>query len=188
LARLAAGLVGLTALSGCADTAPPQTAPTPTSAVPLPVGAAAAQPQAAPAAAAPAPASPGPAAGQDSAQPRPILGRTTQDIRDAQAEQAKGAQEVQPKVTGQDPITIAGSAYVSILGRTAVLQIKQAVDLYHAEKGRYPKDFPEFKKEIIDANGIRLPQLPAYQGYGYDADKHELVILEYPDKKAALLK
>jgi hypothetical protein len=33
---------------------------------------------------------------------------------------------------------------------------------------------------------IRLPQLPYYQEYSYDSQKHELVVLEYPARKAAV--
>jgi len=120
------------------------------------------------------------------AQPRRIIGKTTQDIRDAQKEEAKGAKKIQPKITGQDPITVTGSAYSVIVGRAEQLQIKHSIDIYYNLNGRYPKDTQEFMKEIIHANRIRLAQLPFYQEYGYDAEKHELVILEYPDKKAQL--
>ncbi len=110
----------------------------------------------------------------------PILGKKTDDVRDAQQEIAAGAQKVEPRVTGKDPITITGSAYAAIVGRTEQLRIKQAIDIFKATNDRYPRDYDEFKKEILDANGIRLTQLPYYQKYGYDAEKHELIILEYP--------
>jgi hypothetical protein len=139
---------------------------------PAPAGAAAEQQAAAP-------------ADQGPAKPRPILGKKTDDIRDAQKEEAKGARRVQPRVTGSDPITISGSAYTSIVGRTEVLRIKHTLDAYHAETGRYPKDRDEFMREIIKKSGVRLAQLPYYQEYGYDPVKHELVILEYPDRKQA---
>jgi hypothetical protein len=112
-----------------------------------------------------------------------IIGKTTQEIRDAQTEESAGAQRVRPRVTGNDPITISGSAYVSIIGQAAQLQIKHAVDVFHALNGRYPKDTAEFMQEVIKANGIRLPQLPSYQEYAYDAAEHSLVIVEYPDRK-----
>jgi hypothetical protein len=109
-----------------------------------------------------------------------ILGKKTDDVRDAQQEIAAGAQKVEPRVTGKDPITVTGSAYAAIVGRTEQLRIKQAIDIFKATNDRYPRDYDEFKKEILDANGIRLTQLPYYQKYGYDAEKHELIILEYP--------
>ena len=73
-----------------------------------------------------------------------------------------------------------------IVGKAEQLQIKHTLDLFYNLNLRYPKDLQEFMKEIVKANGIRLAQLPFYQEYGYDAVKHELVILEYPDKKALL--
>jgi hypothetical protein len=117
------------------------------------------------------------------AKPRRILGKKTGDIREAQKEEAKGAQRVQPRVAGKDPITISGSAYVSIVGRTEILRIKHTLDLYHAEHGRFPRDYQEFMREIINKSGIRLSQLPYYQEYAYDPVKHELIIREYPDRK-----
>ncbi|WP_197446586.1 hypothetical protein [Tautonia plasticadhaerens] len=84
------------------------------------------------------------------------------------------------------PITYAGNAYVSIVGQAAVLQIQHALNLYNALNDRYPADTEEFMTEIIDANQIALPQLPGYQEYAYKADTHELVVLEFPDRKEAL--
>jgi hypothetical protein len=149
---------------------------------------------AAPAAAAPAPPPPPPGHaaaapnappggamdGAPAARSRSILGRTTQEVRDAPTEEAAGAQRIEkPEITGQDYITVTGQAYSVILGRSAILSIQHAVDLFNAENGRYPKDYDEFKREIIAKNRIQLPLLPAHQKYGYDAQEHKLVILEY---------
>jgi len=117
----------------------------------------------------------------------PIFKRTTQEIREAKKEIAKGARKVQPRIEASGPITLYGSAYTHIISRVTQLNIKHAIDLFQAEHGRYPKDFDEFYNKIIKANHIRLPQLPPYQKYGYDADKHELIILEYPNVKAKVL-
>ena len=123
----------------------------------------------------------------ETAKPRKVIGKTTQDVRDAEKEESKGAKRVQPRITGQDPISISGSAYAAMVGRIEQLQIEDALNKFKALNDRFPKNFAEFKREIIDANRIRLAQLPAYQEYGYDAVNHKLVILEYPDKKAQLL-
>ena len=56
--------------------------------------------------------------------------------------------------------------------------------LYKAEHDRYPKDFEEFKTDILQANNIALPLLPSYQKYGYDEKEHKLIILEYPELKS----
>jgi hypothetical protein len=126
-----------------------------------------------------APAQPAPAP----VQPRPILGKRTQDIRDVEAEKKAGGQVVQPRITAKDPITLQGNAYVSIIGQAATLSIKQAVDLYQATNGEYPKTKDEFMSQVIKANNIALPTLPYYQEYGYDVPTHSLVIIEYPDRK-----
>ena len=114
-----------------------------------------------------------------------IVGKRTQDIRNANVEvQQKGARAVTPRITAKDPITLSGNAYVTAIGQTSILNIKHALDLYQASNDRFPADYAEFKKEIIDANNIALPKLPYYQEYGYDEKGHKLVILEYPDRKS----
>ena len=82
------------------------------------------------------------------------------------------------RITARDPITLPGNAYVTIIGRTSILNIQHAIDLYQAENGRYPKDYDEFMTEIIKANNIALPKLPHYQKYGYDEKEHKLIILQ----------
>ena len=120
-------------------------------------------------------------------QPREIIGKTTQDIRAAEPEiKQEGAQVASTKITAKDPITLSGNAYVSIIGQASILQIQHTLDLYHAQNERYPKDVQEFMDEVIKPNGIRLPQLPAYQEYGYDAENHKLVVLEYPERREEL--
>lgn len=167
LRRALALSVALIALAGCDDTPAPGTPG---------VGAASASK--------PEPAPP-PAA--DIGKPREILGRRTTDIRDAQKEmKAAGAIEAPKRPVAKDPITLAGNVYVSAIGQTSINNIKHAMDLYHAENdGKYPKDYPEFMEQIIRKNNIALPTLPYYQEYAYDAPNHKLIILEYPDKKAA---
>jgi hypothetical protein len=114
----------------------------------------------------------------------PIIGQRTQEIRNATAELRQGKARVgSTRIVAKDPITLQGNAYVSIIGRAAVLSIQHALDLYHATNDRYPKDYDEFMSEIIQANGIALPKLPLYQKYGYDEKEHKLIILEYPDLK-----
>ena len=116
----------------------------------------------------------------------PITRLTTQEVLEAKKELAKGARKVQPGIQASEPITLAGSAYVHIISKATQLQIKHCLELFRAEHDRYPKDFEEFYEKVIKANGLRLPKLPEYQKYGYDAEKHELIILEYPDKKAQM--
>jgi hypothetical protein len=117
-------------------------------------------------------------------QPEFIVGKRTQEIKNAAPELKKGeARVATTAITAKDPITLQGNAYVTIIGRTSILQIEHAINLYHAANDRYPKDYDEFMNEIIKANNIALPQLPYYQKYGYDEKEHKLVILEYPELK-----
>lgn len=117
---------------------------------------------------------------------RPILNERTQDIRETKAEVKKGAVVAPPRVVAKDPYTLAGNVYVSAIGQTAIGNIKHTVDLYHAETGEFPKSHAEFMEQIIKKNNIALPVLPSYQEYSYDVNTHQLNIIEYPDKKAAL--
>jgi hypothetical protein len=115
-----------------------------------------------------------------------IVGQTTTAIKDAAPEIQSGKAYVSSgKITAKDPITVTGNAYVSIVGRTSVFKIQQALDLYYTENQRYPADLAEFMDQIIKPNNISLPRLPDYQEYAYDAPNHRLVVLEYPDRKAA---
>jgi hypothetical protein len=114
----------------------------------------------------------------------PILGQHTQKIVNAEAALQKGdAKVASTKIVAKDPFTLAGNAYVSIIGRASQLQIEHALNLFHGANDRYPKDLDEFMTEIIKANGISLPKLPLHQDYGYDEKEHKLIIIEYPDRK-----
>ncbi|MFI5454736.1 MAG: hypothetical protein ACHRXM_04735 [Isosphaerales bacterium] len=117
-------------------------------------------------------------------EPQSIINRRTQEVRKAATELQKGGAKVATtKITAKDYITLQGNAYVTIIGRASQLKIQHAMDLYHAENDRYPKDLDEFMTVIIKANGIALPVLPPYQEYGYDEKEHKLIILEYPARK-----
>jgi hypothetical protein len=110
----------------------------------------------------------------------PIIGRRTTEVRNATDELKKdGAQIASTKIVKKDYIPLLGNAYVSIIGQTSILKIQQAIDIYRADKDRFPKDYDEFMTEIIKANNIALPVLPPHQKYGYDESEHKLIILEY---------
>ena len=114
-----------------------------------------------------------------------IVGKRTQDIGklDRAAELKKGGRVSTTAITARDPITLSGNAYVSMIGKTSILQIEHAMNLYKAANDRYPKDYDEFMSEVIKANNIALPRLPHYQKYAYDENEHKLVVMEYPELK-----
>lgn len=123
---------------------------------------------------------------------RETIGKYTQDVRPSAPELEKGgAWEAPRQITAKDPITMSGNAYVVAVNQVAAGSVKHTLDLYQAEHGEYPKNFREFMDEIIKPNqpdGLRLPQLPYYQEYGYDEVNHKLIVLEYPDRKAQFQK
>jgi hypothetical protein len=118
-----------------------------------------------------------------------IVGRRTQDIGKLDREELvkKGGVIASQKITAKDPITLQGNAYVTMIGKTSILQIEHAMNLYKATNDRYPANYDEFMNEIIKANNIALPKLPFYQEYRYDEKEHRLLVIEYPDKKAGPL-
>jgi hypothetical protein len=84
---------------------------------------------------------------------------------------------------------LPGNATVATTGKISMQQVDYAIELYNASNGAYPKDYQEFMDGVIkpgQPDGLQLPQLPAYQGYGYDAKNHKLIVLEYPERKEEL--
>jgi hypothetical protein len=56
------------------------------------------------------------------------------------------------------------------------IQIPHALNLYKALHGDFPKTQEEFMKEIVKANQLDLPELPAGNRYVYDPEKGELLV------------
>jgi len=106
-----------------------------------------------------------------------IFGKTTQDIGeydpDGDAEIAD--LQVDPN---SSPLGAAAGAYKFAAGRTSELKIQQALQLYNALHGNYPKDHAEFMEGIVKANNIQLPVLPGKRRYQYDVKNHKLVVVE----------
>jgi hypothetical protein len=55
-------------------------------------------------------------------------------------------------------------------------QIKQAIDLYKATNGNAPRSHEEFMEQVVQANGIALPELPPGERYLYDPAREELMV------------
>jgi hypothetical protein len=105
-----------------------------------------------------------------------IFGKTTQDIRQFDANKQNQVVSDQ-KIHATDPITGPLSAYGPMMERISSIEITSALNLFHAENDRYPKDLDEFMEKIVKANNIRLPVLPYKGRYEYDVEKHELMIV-----------
>ena len=97
-----------------------------------------------------------------------IINKVTQDIGEAKpgAEQA----DLQAKS--------AAGAYGYAVSETSKLQIKQAVELYRAANGSYPKDYEDYRRIGVNHNGLQLPVLPGGRQYQYDVENHELIVVE----------
>jgi hypothetical protein len=121
-------------------------------------------------------------------QTRETIGKWTQEIRNLKTELAKGGQTTDGKVHASDYITLQGDVYRTEVAKIAQMKVKMELDTYEALNGEKPKTYEEFMDVIIKKgkpDGIMLPMLPYYQEYGYDPDKKELVVIEYPAKKKA---
>ena len=117
-----------------------------------------------------------PVAKENKKKPEPIFGKKNQEI----AEADPNAQ--QADLSAKGPIPSLG-AYGFAISQISKIKIKQALEMYKAVHGDYPKDYETFMKDIIKANAIELPVLPGGRQYQYDVDKHELIVVEKEDAK-----
>ena len=56
------------------------------------------------------------------------------------------------------------------------IQIPHDVGLFKAEHDRYPKDWAEFKRAILEPANIQLPELPEGERYVFDPKEGELMV------------
>lgn len=119
-------------------------------------------------------------------QMRETLNKWTQEVRNLKPELAQGGQVTDGTIHAQDYITIQADAYRTEVAQIAKMKVKMDMDQYEALNGKKPETYEEFMDQIIKKgkpDGIMLPMLPYYQEYGYDPDKKELVVIEYPARK-----
>ena len=105
---------------------------------------------------------------------KPLRPKTTYDIGEFKGD----SEVVQPDVEVSNPLTAPLEAYEPMKQKLAALNIDQAVNLFHATEGRYPKDHDEFMQRVIKANRIRLPEPAHGLRYEYDVDAHKLVVVQ----------
>ena len=84
---------------------------------------------------------------------------------------------VENKITGNDPLSVAASAYVTQRGRVAMLNLQNSMKMFKAMNGK-PPTFKEFEKMMKDHN-VELNVLPPKRLYGYDPKTGGIVILEH---------
>ena len=122
-------------------------------------------------------------------QTRETLHKTTQEVRNLKPELSKGGQTTDGKIHSTDYLGVQADAYRTSVANIAKMKVKMDMDMYEALNGEKIKTYDEFMEHIIKKgkpDGIQLPMLPYYQEYGYDPDKQELVVIEYPAKKKAM--
>lgn len=68
-----------------------------------------------------------------------------------------------------------------IADRLTFTAIDHAMNLYKATNGHLPKSHDEFMRDIIQANNLKLPDLPAGDEYFYDPERGELMV-RHPQK------
>jgi hypothetical protein len=107
--------------------------------------------------------------------PNSIIGRKADKLENFDP---KAKQEVSDsKVRADDPILAPLQAYGPMVEQISKIQIQQAVDLFNASEGHYPKDYEEFMTRVVKPNNIKLALLPAGWKYAYDVPNHELKII-----------
>jgi hypothetical protein len=122
-------------------------------------------------------------------QARDTLGKTTQEVRNLKPELASGGKVTDGKTHATEYLALQADVYRTTVSNIAKMRVQHDMDIYEAINGEKPKTYEEFMEQIIKkgkADGIQLPMLPYYQEYGYDPDKKELVVIEYPEKKKAM--
>jgi hypothetical protein len=115
--------------------------------------------------------------------PSSIIGKTTAKVVDKKAEMAKNPNlvVVENKISGNDPITVAASAYISMSSSIHISNFKHNMDIW---KTANDIGNPSYAQFMTLAKDLSYAALPPYQMYGYDADTGSLVILEdKADKK-----
>ena len=114
-------------------------------------------------------------------KPEPIVGETTQEIGEFDPADGEEVSDGEIKI---NMITGAAGAYGGMVEKVSNIQIVQAVNLFKAMEGRYPKDHEEFMSEVIKKNNIRLAMLPHGSEYKYDVENHALVVVKVKKAEA----
>jgi hypothetical protein len=123
-------------------------------------------------------------------QPRETVRKFTQNVLKLQDALAQGGQIAQ----GGGEVGPSGGylgsiakAYRSSVSSIALGQVQQAIQIYDIQNNGPVQTYEEFLSGVLkkgQADGIQLPQLPYYQEYAYDEANRQLVVVEFPARKA----
>lgn len=126
-------------------------------------------------------------------KPRETIGKKAQDVYRLEDELDKGAVLASTEISVSDPLTQAAEGYRTSVGKIGAMAVEQAIQLRNAQSISDPKPltYEEFMAEIFkkgQPDQLQLAQLPYYQEYAWDEKAQKLVVIEYPEKKAAFEK
>jgi hypothetical protein len=123
------------------------------------------------------------------AKPRKIIGQTTQRVLDLAPALAAGGVLVDNAAEAEEGGLAAYSqAYRHSVAALAGIAVDQKMAVYRAEHDDLPATHAEFMDAIIapgSPDEIRLPLLPHYQEYAFDPARKQLVVVEFPARRAA---
>lgn len=121
-------------------------------------------------------------------EPRATLGKTTQNVLQL-AEALRQGGVLASDANAAEPaqgLEAYAKAYRSTVAKGGAIAVEQKMKLHEAEHGKLPATHEEFMKWIIapgSPDEIRLPLLPYYQEYAFDAEAKKLVVVEFPAKR-----
>ncbi len=112
-----------------------------------------------------------------------IIGKMTNEVVDMKKALAENPDlvEVDQRITGTDPITVYGQAYINTRSKASQLGMIHAINLFKAEHERHPT-YDEFMK-IMREHHVEFTMLPYYQMYAYDDTDGRIVVLQDPEKR-----
>ena len=84
---------------------------------------------------------------------------------------------VDTEVKISNPITGALEAYGPLKQQISGMAVTQAIEMFRATEGRYPKSYEEFMNKVVTEKGIRLPVPGKGLEYQYDVQNHSLVVV-----------
>lgn len=110
-----------------------------------------------------------------------IIGKTTQEIEKFDPNANIEISDSDVEMT--NPITGALEAYGPALEKHFKGQVNYAIELFRAEKGRYPNDYEEFMEVVVKQGQIKLPVLPGDWKYSYDEEAHDIKVIRHLDEE-----
>lgn len=112
-----------------------------------------------------------------------IVGKFTTDVADFPKVMAEHPDyiEVESVFKASDPISTAGSAYISMTEKISKIAFEKSMQIYMVDHDK-PPSYDEFIKMMND-NNLKYAMLSPYKMYAYDAARGQLVVLQHPEKK-----